>query len=388
MTEQNHKEYTAADFERYYSGQMPESEMHALEKSALEDPFLADALEGYSYTETPAKDIAELNEKLFKKKERNKIFFLQNKMWLKVAASIILFAGIGYMIYELNSPKKFLAKNDVRQTVKNRDSNLVVQNDTIKNAVASAPKAFEVTNQETADNEKGLVQKQNITKKKTDSSPLTAYNFSLVKDKDLKPQNEIHVVEGRVPGTVVTTTENANADNKKIAVVEDTLRFKSNLKDSSFTATIAGATYKAKQRSLAKNPNQSFNMIDTAHQNLEEVVVSGYGVSTKRKDTLLKGKITGISFNDPNYGPVGGWEKFDEYLLDNVTAPIGINENRDGDKTKVVLSFEVDKKGDPKKVQIEKSLCAECDKEAIRLLQSGPKWKYVAGKKYVIDVKF
>ena len=67
MTEQNHKVYTAADFERYYSGQMSDAEMHALEKSALEDPFLADALEGYSYTKTPVHDVAELKERLSKK---------------------------------------------------------------------------------------------------------------------------------------------------------------------------------------------------------------------------------------------------------------------------------------------------------------------------------
>ena len=42
---QDHK-YTAADFERYHSGKMSAGEMHALEKAAMEDPFLADALEG------------------------------------------------------------------------------------------------------------------------------------------------------------------------------------------------------------------------------------------------------------------------------------------------------------------------------------------------------
>ena len=67
MKEHKHKVYTAEDFERYYSGQMSEAEMHALEKSALEDPFLADALEGYSYTKTSLSDVAELRERLSKR---------------------------------------------------------------------------------------------------------------------------------------------------------------------------------------------------------------------------------------------------------------------------------------------------------------------------------
>ncbi len=78
---QNYK-YTAADFERYHSGQMNESEMHALEKASLQDPFLADALEGYSYTSTSEKDISDLKEKLLiKKKRRNNIFGKQKEKY-------------------------------------------------------------------------------------------------------------------------------------------------------------------------------------------------------------------------------------------------------------------------------------------------------------------
>ena len=36
------------DIERYRKGELTPSEMHALEKKALSDPFLADALEGAS----------------------------------------------------------------------------------------------------------------------------------------------------------------------------------------------------------------------------------------------------------------------------------------------------------------------------------------------------
>src|SRR5690242_1497638 len=45
-----HKEhtshYTAADIQRYVQGKLSAREMHAMEKAALDDPFLADAMEG------------------------------------------------------------------------------------------------------------------------------------------------------------------------------------------------------------------------------------------------------------------------------------------------------------------------------------------------------
>jgi TonB family protein len=47
----------------------------------------------------------------------------------------------------------------------------------------------------------------------------------------------------------------------------------------------------------------------------------------------------------------------------------------------VQVSFAVDKNGEPISIKIEKSLCDKCDKEAIRLIKEGPKWRRNASKK-------
>ena len=47
----------------------------------------------------------------------------------------------------------------------------------------------------------------------------------------------------------------------------------------------------------------------------------------------------------------------------------------------VEVSFEVDEMGNPVNIKVEKSLCDSCDKEAIRLVKDGPKWKRKAKKK-------
>jgi hypothetical protein len=47
----SHIEYSLADIERYLNNQMSVQERHAIEKAALQDPFLADAIEGYSETD-------------------------------------------------------------------------------------------------------------------------------------------------------------------------------------------------------------------------------------------------------------------------------------------------------------------------------------------------
>src|SRR5439155_18288995 len=62
---QKYKNFTAADIERYHKGLLSPEEMHAVEKAALDDPFLADALEGYGGASTnAAADLSELEKKL------------------------------------------------------------------------------------------------------------------------------------------------------------------------------------------------------------------------------------------------------------------------------------------------------------------------------------
>src|SRR5688500_9515946 len=174
MKEHKHKVYTAEDFERYYSGQMSEAEMHALEKSALEDPFLADALEGYSYTKTSLSDVAELRERLSKRNKGKQRFFLQNNVWLKVAASIIFFAGISYLGYELNCQKSFLAKNEGKEIVTTKDSPITTQKDIVKNnETPSSAKISELKNEQISDGKDAHAPQQDMKKIQVDSSKTT-----------------------------------------------------------------------------------------------------------------------------------------------------------------------------------------------------------------------
>ena len=70
--------YTAKDIERYHSGELSPVEMHAMEKAALDDPFLSDALEGYAFTQTASSDLSTLQQRLENRiqKEKKKPVFL------------------------------------------------------------------------------------------------------------------------------------------------------------------------------------------------------------------------------------------------------------------------------------------------------------------------
>ncbi|RYZ52302.1 MAG: hypothetical protein EOO14_16925, partial [Chitinophagaceae bacterium] len=92
--------YTAKDFERYHNGGMTAAEMHQLEKAALNDPMLADALEGYRFAKAPVAEIGTLQNRLQQRidsdKKKDRVVWMQP--WLRIAALAVLIAGAGWLV--------------------------------------------------------------------------------------------------------------------------------------------------------------------------------------------------------------------------------------------------------------------------------------------------
>ena len=79
------------DIDRYLKGEMSAPEMHALEKRALDDPFLADALEGgAAYPDNFTADIDGLNARIAAKVERKP----GRVPWYYQAAAAALLLGV------------------------------------------------------------------------------------------------------------------------------------------------------------------------------------------------------------------------------------------------------------------------------------------------------
>ncbi len=82
--------------------------------------------------------------------------------------------------------------------------------------------------------------------------------------------------------------------------------------------------------------------------------------------------------------PVGGWKKFRKYLKREMQLPTDTCRDVTGN---VSLTFEVDTKGHPVNIRVLRSLCPSLDREAIRLLENGPAWRGDATVGQV-DVRF
>ena len=110
-----HINYTSEDIQRYLKGEMSVEEMHALEKAALDDPFLADAMEGM---DTAIKQHGEFSvaagldslKKHFEQKpdDKPKVVPMKPAAWFKwAAAAVIIIIGGAVAFNNLqNSPKE------------------------------------------------------------------------------------------------------------------------------------------------------------------------------------------------------------------------------------------------------------------------------------------
>ena len=108
--------YSASDIAKYRKGELSAREMHDLEQAALDDPFLADAIEGFTQHPTLQQDFDDLHQRLNTKvadaSRRRKIGSVPYPYRIALAATLILLLGIGYTFFYhyAGSPAKASAK--------------------------------------------------------------------------------------------------------------------------------------------------------------------------------------------------------------------------------------------------------------------------------------
>ena len=97
--ERLHIVYTAQDIEKYFAGDLTPIQMHAMEKAALDDPFLAEAMEGYGQYQGQQDwkgTLDSLHESFAKGQAPAKVIPMHSptrKWWKAIAAIFIIGAG-------------------------------------------------------------------------------------------------------------------------------------------------------------------------------------------------------------------------------------------------------------------------------------------------------
>ena len=400
----------------YIRGLRKGKEAHRLEKESMQDPFLADAMDGYNQVEgNHEQRIEKLRMQVSAHSAKKKSTYAIT--WSIAACLIIGFGISSYFLFLKKSmtDEVFIAEESV----------------SIKLAEPAAPPtpAIPATPTVPATPQKEIALA--TTKVKTDSTPISEITARQADKKDMiaeiqttsQPQGapvaavpmmeEVSEETAALQEVVATidTFESESDKKMKLAKVATILpqnnMIKGRVTDGKGEPLIgASVTYKGTNIGTITNMNGEFSLvkkddkkrltaeyigynpveirIDTNRtmliamnenkQALNEVVVVGYGAKKNKKSTTTGNVVTvkEQAKKEITPQPVIGKRSYQKYLKENLVRPT--DDNCKDIKGEVVLSFFVDEEGKPQNITVIHGLCEFADKEAIRLVKEGPKW--------------
>ena len=421
----------------YIRGLRKGKEAHRLERESMQDPFLADAMDGYSQVE------GNHEQRIEKLRMQVSAHSAKKKNTRAITWSIAACLAIGFGI---SSYFLFLKKSMTDEVFIAKES---VSSKLAEPAVPPTP-AIPATPTVPATPQKEIALatakvKTDSTPASEDSTPVSEITARQADKKDMiakiqatsQPQQSTPVAT--VP--VMEEVSEETAELQEVVATMDTFESESDKKmKMAKVATIlspnnmikgrvtdekgepligASVTYKGTNIGTITNMNGEFSLVkkddkkrltaeyigydpveirvDTSRtmliamnenkQALNEVVVVGYGAKKNKKSTTLgsDAKVKEQTEKEITPQPVIGKRSYQKYLKEHLVRPT--DEKCAQVKGKVVLTFLVNNEGRPFYIKVKESLCESADKEAIRLIQEGPDWIY--GSKLVeVTVKF
>jgi len=367
----------------YVNGTMSREDMYAFEKAMLADPFLEDAVEGFraSNISKAEKDLAGIKATLLPEKENAKIvpFYIAYKTWFSAAAAIIVIGTIGAVTFSIFRP----TNNNTKQ--------IAIVTPTIEK-----PKAF-------VDTTNSISNSQTIVTNK--STPTIASNTNqpvIVADKEVATES-INATDDKT-ATTINIDSNKNAyygdavaqvkaeelKEAKIVNIDQALhgRITDVEVDKKAKKQIGPTNTINSNNGFTTNANTTQNFFSarvkdstqTAKNNLDEVIVVGYGTAKKRE---VAGSVTKVAI-DPldSLMPVGGWQYYSKYMnqkIGFIGDTTGKNSfairDRTGNKLDDIdIEFSVDKSGNAYNVKVITNVDTTQAKTIANAVKEGPKW--------------
>ena len=374
----------------YIRGLRKGQEAHRLEKESMQDPFLADAMDGYNQVEgNHEQRIEKLRMQVSAHSAKKKNTYAIT--WSIAACLVIGFGISSYFLFLKKSmtDEVFIAEESVPAKLPETTTPATPTNPATP-AAPVTPRADKKEMSASAVIEPMMEEALEQTAELQEVAA-TMDTSESVSDKKMRmakvvtPPNS-NIIQGKVTdekgepiigasvaykGTNIGTITNMNGEFSLVK------------KEGKKQLTAQFIGYDPVEIPVDTSQTMLIAMNENK-QTLNEVVVVGYGTNKNKKSTTV---VTAKEQADKDITPqpVIGKRKYQKYLKENLVRPT--DEKCAQVKGKVVLTFLVNKEGRPFYIKVKESLCESSDKEAIRLIQEGPDWIY-GNKSVEITVKF
>jgi hypothetical protein len=311
----------------YFMRRKSADEAHTFEREVEKDPFLYEAMEGFEGMLTS--DIQQAMDELDDRLEAQSNKFIWTINW-RIAASILAIFTIGISLYFSvfrNTEDHRMSESEDSQLYKARDTDLLF--DTLGSYAfdQSETAADSIDNEDSMENSIAQSNQPVLTTPIEESRNDT-------RDKAKTEEN-----------TYAWESDNDVAASDAIQASEDAIEIEAELEESAFL-----------DESIAAMPQK---------EEAKRAVTMGATEAISQSKARVSEESSSISV----VKPIGGMVAYQSYLKKNLNSSEGMPTGT------VVITFELDRSGNPKKISVAKSLCTACDAEAIRLVENGPKWE-------------
>jgi hypothetical protein len=431
--------YKFEDIQRYLQHKMSAQEMHAFEKAMMDDPFLADAIEGYrkSNGQVSTTHLADIERQLTEGKEKARVVAMPShkNSWWKIAAIVLIIltgAAISYQLLN-NSTTKDIPK-EVAAT--KPQASPIATDSTVTSFEAPADKkpvglqqaatsrdnvAFNYKRKEPANRNGALPSSSSL--QSIEASRQTANDVARIDNEMAGKKEEMltsapSAIRDSVQMSIASRSMSIRGDTvqralqgraagmqvsalKKETQATKINEFKGSVTDDA-GAPVAGAAVIVKSSNRGTTTDGEGNFTIKAADTSVHVVVSSVGLLAARakltnsakdnkivlernNNSLSEVVVTAVGkknkknnkFNNKGSAvPEGGWDSFEKYTGAQIrNFEDSTNNTYSGD---LEIEFSTDKKGRPQNIRIQQQADKATIDKAKEIIQNGPKW---TGKK-------
>jgi hypothetical protein len=393
--------YGHVDILRYLQHRMSPQEMHDFEKALMNDPFLADALEGYlaSDQQVSEQHIGAIENALTQNNQKAKVVYLsvRKKEWWKIAAVfIIIVSAVAVTISVYTHRTGSAGKGDIAAATPKGNSS---QKDNSPSAPDSSAQAQSITESPNRAERNDPVDRNSnmaVNKHRTNFSHKTHQaalqsKINLPGATSINVDSELVSTEGIAGSTEVPDSELRNSLLDKRLTMSGLTRAEGLKKMPANSDTAAKGDSNVERNKIpAFEAHRSMTAKIAAPQKTDSLKEPELTLAEEVVSTLLKKKNPlAIIVKDSiiTAEPVEGWDHFQQYIsrqLDSVKTGEGSLVAK-----AIELEFSLDPQGRPTDIKAvtanDKSMAAKI----IQLFATGPLWKnIIAGKRMKITIQF
>lgn len=424
------------DIDKYLKGELTPSEMHALEKKALQDPFLEEALEGARQI-TP--DLLEEDLKSLQASLRARVLKKEGKVipfWVwpaRIAAGLSLIAVATILVINLTKDQRsedLVVKEETTSSVEKDKQQESVVADSIEESKEEAENKGPLTNAKPDAPKSKSVAPLQAEQQKEDGRDTPAASETLAettsqpqavtpaKTEEVLPTIE-SIAEDKIAQAEPETTERSKKsapgvsrfsdrdDRKEAARASGLLQSKDKEVNSRVIkgqvksedgAGLPGVNVMIKGTNIGTVTDASGNYQISLDQQNTSLAFSFIGFMSTEVEAGQKDQVD-VQLNEDvsqlsevvvvGYGaetksdddlssnlefaaPAGGRKAFKQYLEKNLHYPEQALENKV--EGKVTIQFSVESSGQLSDFKVIRGIGNGCDEEVIRLIKQGPTW--------------